>query len=91
MIGIPQKVEKIAARQATYADRFDIHDSNGCGARQDTLNQPEDTPLSQEFQVPQFVVLAGYSEHVSYVPPRKRERVQEEFACGDVGVCSGNK
>jgi hypothetical protein len=74
LIGITQKVEKIAARQATYADRFDIHNSNGCGPRQDTLNQPEDTPLSQEFQVPQFVlVLAGYSEHVSYLQGSGKE------------------
>jgi len=41
----------------------------------DTLNQPEDTSLSQEFQVPQFVlVLAGYSEHVSYVTSKDGER-----------------
>jgi hypothetical protein len=44
----------------------------------DTLNQPEDTSLSQEFQVPQFVlVLAGYSEHVSYVTSKDGKGVQE--------------
>jgi hypothetical protein len=63
---------KVAACQATSADRLKIHSEKGNVAfDRNTLIQPTDTlALSQEFQAPQFgqSLYCRMSKRVSYVP-----------------------